>query len=338
MNYYIKKSLIVLVLLVPCLISAQQTGYRQRTDFNALMEPESGILNGAGQSPDAFKKYSDVMPDGMKPVIYMTYVGLDGNILEWAGKLKKEIEKYPWYIIPQIGLAMTHDGSPEKHYEQVVAAGGFDKQIDTFVMALNFIDRPSYVRIGYEFSGQWNGYVAESYREAFARVARAMRKGSVNPAATVWCMSPDANNKDFMSFYPGDDLVDWWCIDIFSHWHCSDSIAVAFMNGSLDHHKPLMIGESTPRGVGVEKADSSWQKWFYPYFRLIADYPNMKAFCYINWNWAKYPKWGDWGNGRIEDNEYVSRHFVKEISHKYYIHGADEPSTRSFLRVPQGKK
>lgn len=46
--------------------------------------------------------------------------------------------------------------------------------------------RPLYVRIGYEFNGQWNNYSESSYPQAFNRVAKVLRE--TNMVATVWCV------------------------------------------------------------------------------------------------------------------------------------------------------
>ena len=55
--------------------------------------------------------------------------------------------------------------------------------------------------------------------------------------------------------------------------------------------------------------------------------PNVKAFCYINWNWAFYPQWSDWGDGRLEENDFVSQRFMKEMEHSIFRHGKNETSS-----------
>ncbi len=320
-------------------IEAQQkSDYVKRTNLNALMEPALGIISGAGQSSDAFAGYSNAMPKNLKPIIYMTYIGVDGKLMKWAKNVSEEINKYPWYIIPQVGLGMTYDGSPEKHYEDLVAEGKYDRQIDTLIMALNYIDRPMYIRIGYEFAGQWNGYKTESFKAAYIKITDVLKKGCNHPIATVWCMSVDAENKDYMSYYPGDSYVDWWGIDLFGAWQFNDSTARTFMDSSMTHKKPVMIGESTPRKVGVLQGDSSWIKWYAPYFAFIAKYPQIKAISYINWNWAAYPMWADWGNGRIEDNAIIKSKFINEMQNPIYIHGGSSKLTSKCLGIPDPKK
>jgi hypothetical protein len=81
-----------------------------------------------------------------------------------------------------------------------------------------------------------------------------------------------------------------------------------------------MIGESTPMGVGVNDGQQSWDKWFAPYFQLIRDNPGIKAFCYINWDWSKYPQWNDWGDARLQQNPEIADLYKKEMSIPLYRH------------------
>ena len=84
-----------------------------------------------------------------------------------------------------------------------------------------------------------------------------------------------------------------------------------------------MIGESTAAEVGVLDGEKSWDNWFKPYFEWIGKHKQIKAFCYINWDWIKDKTWGSpgtWGNCRIEENEIVRKKFVRELGNPKYIH------------------
>jgi hypothetical protein len=84
-----------------------------------------------------------------------------------------------------------------------------------------------------------------------------------------------------------------------------------------------MIGESTPRQVGgVQEAETTWNKWFIPYFNFIRTYPTIKAFCYISWDWREYPAWQDWGDARVWANEELLSWYKREISSIPYFHAA----------------
>jgi hypothetical protein len=86
------------------------------------------------------------------------------------------------------------------------------------------------------------------------------------------------------------------------------------------HGKPMMIGESTPRHVGVGNGQQSWDSWFKPFFDLIHSRKEIKAFNYIDWNWASHPQWSDWGDARIETNDVVGAHYRDEMKVGLYLH------------------
>lgn len=290
-----------------------------RAFFGRRLEPQASVLHGAGQDPDTFQRYTDLMAERhTRPVMAMLYASPKGL----AQRVRAAASDYaalgksspPGFL--QLGLSMTRDGQPEKHYEDRVAEGEFDGELREGFAALKECGLPAYVRIGYEFNGPWNGYEAETYIPAFRRVAGLLRESGA-PAATVWCAEA-GKLENFMDFYPGDEWVDWWSIDIFATDHFQ--MAVPFLEAAHEHRRPVMIGESTPRRVGVEDGPESWERWFAPYFRLIRSWPGVKAFCYINWNWAATENWPDWGNARIEENPFVLSAFKEEIRHPVYCH------------------
>ncbi len=302
--------------------------------YGKLLEPRgTQILHGAGQSDDEFATYRTAVAPH-RPLIYMSYFGLKWNSAEYWEKLEHNLAQYaPDYLIPQLGLSMTKDGTPEMHYEHLVAEGQYDEQIEFFCSKLKALGRPAFLRIGYEFSGQWNGYQADSYVAAWKRLVDALRAHELNEVATAWCYSPDSDNKDFMSYYPGDDYVDWWSIDTFSPEQFTAEDSIAFMQESIKRGFPVLIGESTPRYVGVQDGAESWEQWFAKYFAFMREYPNVKAFSYISWNWASYPMWADWGNGRITDNAEVLNNYRAELADPRYLHAAGEAEVRGMLGV-----
>lgn len=296
--------------------------YISRASYGRLLEPPgSGILHGAGQSPEEFLAYGEAVQP-YRPLLYMTYFGLRGNANAFFAGLRAKLEELRQPdVILQIGLSITKDGSPELHYEHEVADGKYDEHIQSFCRELIAWNRPVFIRIGYEFNGHWNGYEADAYRSAWRRIAGALREHGVRKAALVWCFAADGRNKDFRSYYPGNEHVDWWGVDLFDPSHFSSPHVLEFMREAEKREYPVMIGECTPRRVGVLQGEESWRLWFEPFFQFIAGQPSIKAFCYISWNWASYPQWADWGNGRIGDNDEVRSKFVKQLSLPWYVHG-----------------
>lgn len=277
-----------------------------RADYGARLEPRGVIQHGAGQDPAAFTRYSAAMPAARRPVVYMAYLSLKDLRADWADDFRRRLAfDAGTFTILQIGLSMTTDGRPQDSYEPRVAAGELDTQIRHLVDGLEALTLPVYLRIGYEFNGlAWNGYRPEPYRDAFRRIADALRARPGLPVATVWCAAADGT-PNFEEFYPGDDAVDWYGIDIFSARHFDDPVVAAFTASAAARRKPLMLGETTPRGEGAQ-TPRAWDAWFNPFFRWMSATPQLKQFNYINWDWAErgralnQPNWVNWGDARLE--------------------------------------
>lgn len=325
-----KYSIIITFLLGATICQGQ---FIPRFNYGAFLEPQDAVLHGAGQSPDAFRNYWNVFPGQKKPMIYMVYVGLRSISNQWTAALKTDLltyHKLGYFVIPQIGLSMTTDGQPQNHYEDDVAAGLMDEDIDHLIQGLRYLAMPAYLRIGYEFNGRaWNGYEPETYKAAFIRITEKLRVSQLE-VATVWDFSLDGDMA-FMDFYPGDDVVDWWGTNPFSKEHIANVHNLAFLDSAWVHQKPVLIGESTPRYVGVLQGQTSWDLWFDPFFDLIHSQPGLKMLGYINWNWTQYPYWSNWGDARLEMNAIVSQLYIGEMDSTEYFHATNESDFRNLL-------
>lgn len=297
-----------------------------RVDFHAKLEPARQVLSGSGQvDVECVLGYSAALQEKVRPAIFMDYVDAhDDKIDVFFDNLAYKQKLMPWGTVPQIGLGFV-DGQ-NKPYDQAVADGKYDANLRVLANRLAKLDRAAYLRIGYEFHGVWNGYSPESYKAAYRHVVKILREQKATRVATIWCAEAGALPKDYMKFYPGDDVVDWWGIDLFgaNGRDFGDNVG-QFMQDSMTHRKPVMIGESTPRSVGVLDGQKSWNAWFEPYFSFIDRHPNVKAFCYINWEWEGYSKWSadwkNWGDGRLQRNPVVANLFRERVSTDMYIHG-----------------
>ena len=308
------------------------TPFLERYNYAAKLEPYDHCMSGAGQSPEAFLNFWDQMPNDRKPITYMHYIGLRELQEFWYEGLQDVIMNYhdENFVMLQIGLNMTTDGNPSEHYEQLVANGDYDTEIQYLLDGLETLSIPTYLRIGYEFNGvNWNGYEPATYIQAYRRIAQAITARDLE-IATLWCYAVDGAD-DYLAWYPGDDVVDWWSIDLFGSSHLTDQRTYNFLNDAHSHNKPVAIGESAPRHIGVTDGAPDWDAWFVPYFDLIHGHPGIKMFSYINWNFANYPQWSDWGDARLEANAFVRDHFVAEMDSSIYLHSLDETGFRVHL-------
>ncbi len=309
-----------------------QHDYQPRAFFNAKLEPEQGIIHGAGQDEKSFREYASLFPQQHQPVMTMSYVtlvrGLE-NVKEWHNN-HLALKDQP--VLLQIGVNLTAGRDDGTGSDKAVANGEYDDAIDTFVEALKDLNVPTYLRIGYEFEGEWNNYSPETYVVAFKRITDKVRAAGLDNIATVWCSAGGSAGfvafDRLMAFYPGDDYVDWWSVDVFSPEEIPHPWLGEFYDLAGKHKKPVMIGENTPRYVGANKGWHSWIRWYKPFFEMVRKHPEIKAISYINWDWVYWSnelgfEWHDWEDARLQTDELVSELYVHELSHPIWLHAKD---------------
>jgi hypothetical protein len=152
-----------------------------------------------------------------------------------------------------------------------IASGQRDNQIRDLANYISEVNRPVFLRIGYEFDGAWNAYNQTSYINAFRRIVDIIRQ---NPNAakwlvTVWqsCTSPfddniDGGRENVGAYYPGDNYVDWVGLSWFLLPNETSStggtistqsfLTTEIVNYARAHGKPIMIAESTPQGYQLD--------------------------------------------------------------------------------------
>ncbi len=328
-------------------MNAGETDFIPRKNFGALFEPENTVLSGAGQDPnrddgaEGFLEYAEALGEACYPILFMTYAGLTPpvdksadwgtveDILKWGKRLKGFLDATGRKdVYPQVGMSMVGGKDSGAGRDDEVAAGYFDSHIDAYIEAMKGLGRPVYLRIGYECEGSWNGYQPETYKAAWIRITKRIREAGI-PVATVWCVAGGSSGttevEPLMAYYPGDEWVDWWAIDIFSPEEIDAPLTQAFCEEAGRRGKPVMIGEATPRYVGVHDGERSWDNWFGPFFDLIRRQPEIKAISYINWDWdywadtLGYPFHG-WKDSRIQKNPVVLERFREEMKSPLYSH------------------
>lgn len=319
--------------------------YVPRVEFGARLEPGNRIIHGAGQDPKGFDEYRANFGAARQPLIYMTYIGLCHQVEtvnDWGRRVRGELQAItPQQVIPQIGLNFTGGNDNGAGLDADVAAGKYDDQIKAFADAVASFDRPVFIRIGYEFEGSWNNYKPETFPAAWIRITKLLRSQHL-PFATVWCAGGASSGwpkqEELMKYYPGDAWVDWWGVDLFSEDEFTMPQLFVFLDAARAHQKPVMIGEMTPRYVGVLDGEKSWQRWFAPLLHLLRTRPEIKATAYINWEWKEWSKrlgfnWPDWGDARLASNHYVRDAWIKALQDPIFL--SADPDGKPVLPTPK---
>lgn len=228
-------------------------------------------------------------PDGS--TMYLNFYGLANE--EWGyGGLGMDLEGNPveqeqdWGAGPTsawksatefegglaIGLSMTESDAADGLAR--IDAGEFDQNIRQLAAFISKIDKPVYLRIGYEFDGGWNaGYEkADNYIAAWRHIVDGLRKGGASNVEYVWQSAAfpldilsDGGYTDIRQWYPGDEYVDWMGFSLFMTLDESPVVSVDFkpstareligkvLEFARERGKPVFIGEASPQGYDLER-------------------------------------------------------------------------------------
>ncbi|HSA56254.1 MAG TPA: hypothetical protein VLE53_11165 [Gemmatimonadaceae bacterium] len=325
--------------------------------FGAKFEPPVGrVVHGMGQWPNGNPQYLAMLPEGRKPGAELLFIDLGDTPRPWdppaiAARMA-EVRGAGRIPVMDLALRGLQPGPAalqelaDKTYgidSAVAYTTQYDARIHSFIDVLSAYGDPVMLRIGGEFSGPWNGYHPYAYPVAFRKIVQMFRARGVDNVAFVWCYEPaaaddfdhvDANGN--AKWYPGDDVVDWFSIDVFSAGDVggpvvghggatSFSRTIRFLDMAVAHHRPVIIAESSPSHFDLAspaEAASAWAEWFTPYFALIASRPEIKWFHYINFDWttAGYYASSGWKNNDLTASALVSAEYLGVLEHPRFLH------------------
>ncbi|HHT25646.1 MAG TPA: hypothetical protein GXZ82_00165 [Firmicutes bacterium] len=265
--------------------------------------------------------------------------------------------------IPHLSFAMAI-GDGQSVDDVIAQTTRYDGLIRELGRVIKEYGDPVFVRIGFEFNGKWNNYHAGLYPMAFRKFVDLLREEGADNFAAIWCYEPNAAD-DFDAigadgqplWYPGDEYVDWFGIDLFQHSHFvrddgdqagdragggSNRLRMAsslyqrtlrFLEMARRHGKPVFLSESaavdahiTPdrQDPGFQDGKADWELWFAPFFAFLQEHPEIKGFNYMSQDYrnTKYAANG-WGNSRIQDNSYILQQWMEMLRDERFIHASD---------------
>lgn len=252
--------------------------------------------------------------------------------------------------IAHLSYSMTiGDGEPVD--DVIAGSDAYDDLIRAIGRAIRDHGEPVFVRIGFEFNGSWNGYHAGLYPAAFRRFVDLLRGEGAQNFETIWCYEPDAPG-DFDAvgengqplWYPGDEYVDWFGIDLFRKGHFTEDRGRAtgdtphartlrFLEMARGRGKPVYLSElaavdahltSDDEDPGLVDGTADWEFWFKPFFAFLGEHPEIKGFNYMSQDYrgTQYLTFG-WGNARIQDNSHVKQQWIQRMEDERFLHAPD---------------
>jgi hypothetical protein len=232
---------------------------------------------------------------------------MDGNYKEFQTAYFNNVRNRG--SIPLIDWGSWHLGSGPNQPDfqlQDIYLGAHDAYIQQWALAAKAWGHPFFLRFDWEMNGNWqfpwseqlNGNQPGDYIKAWRHVHDIFTQNGVNNVTWVWCPNISGNTtRPMASLYPGDNYVDWTCLDGYnkeSAWVSFDTVftgnGVNWIKNSYQEiltvapNKPLMIGEV----ASLEANDGGAKKaaWIRDAFltQLPRRFPHVKAVLWFNWD------------------------------------------------------
>jgi mannan endo-1,4-beta-mannosidase len=257
----------------------------------------SGVYLGLWQpgAPSDMSKVSEFERDSGKKVAIIQFY------YEWQHRLDNKL----------VDNVVQHGSIPMITWEpqggcDKINSGAFDSDIRRWASSLAQFKGKTPILLrtmhemnipGYAWSVADGGCTDKTYIQAWQRVYRMFKEVGATNVQHVWCPNVGWNAKtQFDSMFPGDDYVDWVCLDGYNwgddNWQ---SFGTIFRHPDYDSYahitalskKPLLIGEvaSTEAGdAGNKKA-----AWIADALtNQVPSMPRVKAVVWFNENWEDH--------------------------------------------------
>lgn len=168
-----------------------------------------------------------------------------------------------------------------------ITSGEHDELIRAQARRVAKDGRPVLMRFRWEMDrpnlrpSMWSG---EDYVAAWRHVRRIFHAEGARNASWVWCPTSEGfENGEAPAFYPGDDHVDWTCVDVYAgkDFRSLGDLLTPFLRWAAERPKPILIGEY---GVAAAWGSERRAAWLRDATRLFKANPQIKGVCYFDSN------------------------------------------------------
>jgi hypothetical protein len=122
---------------------------------------------------------------------------------------------------------------------------------------------------------------AADFVAAWRHVRQIFDEERARNASWVWCPTAEGFARgDAPDFYPGDDAVDWTCVDVYaaSDFRPLRELMAPFLRWAAERPKPIIVGEY---GVAREWGSAARAAWLRDAAALFKANPQIKAVSYF---------------------------------------------------------
>lgn len=333
--------------------------------FGVKFEPPAGrVVHGVGQWIEYNAKYVALLPASIQPASELSFIPIADTVRGWssakiAGSLAAMdaagriplVNLSLWAHQPTAAELATMSDKLFGVDDDIANDTQWDARLRDFANVLQAYRKPVLLRIGGEFNGWWNGYHPYDFPKAYRKIVGMIRAAGADNVAFVWCYYP-AGPDDFdaknavgeWKWYPGDDVVDWFSIDLFQVGDLTGATTargsltaygrtLKFLDMAVARQRPVVIAESSPASFDLATSGAqAWSEWFVPYFGLIASRPEVVWFVYINYDWTKASRSASsgWKNNDLTANPSLAAQYAAELAKAKYLHSTDRALLKDF--------
>jgi len=192
----------------------------------------------------------------------------------------------------------TPEESDQSPYRlENILNGSLDPYLRKFAESARDWGHPFFLRFNWEMNGFWfpwseglNGNKPGEFVPAWHHIHRIFAEVGANNVSWVWCPNVDFTRKliPLKSVYPGDEYVDWTCMDGFNWGKRHDSAGWQSFNEVFSEtyrrvrkiapHKPMVLGEVASNEIGGSKA-----AWIRNMLRIVPSrYRKIRALIWFD--------------------------------------------------------
>lgn len=248
-----------------------------------------GIYHGEGESNLKQIEAIESKVEQKFPIIHV-YAGFNEGFSSFKAKKLDKLQRDDSVFLISWAPGVAYG----KLYPEI-AKGRVDGYLTQWARGLRDTGKPVFIRFAYEMNMTnmaWNGTDAnggpESFKAAWQHIHQVFEKEGATNVKWVWCPHADTqspNYTDLMTYYPGNDYVDWIGLDGYN-WDTRagmegdqfDRVFKPAYQQVSGFNKPMMIAE-----MGTRSDTSSQDRWLQTAFQKIGnDYPKIHAVVYFD--------------------------------------------------------
>ncbi|WP_157545366.1 glycosyl hydrolase [Hamadaea tsunoensis] len=258
-------------------VSPSASPFAGRLSGGAVAAPAKGIMLGAWVKPAALTQTGRVAAVRQ----YEKAIGRPLEIVNTYRRLDEAIDTTSDRQFARKAVLMLSWATGDT---RSITLGHSDPVLRERAQEIKAIGRPVLLRVRWEMDRPglaatiWS---AEDYIAAYRHIRTLFAGLGVTNVAWVWCPTAEGFAAGrAAAYYPGDDVVDWVCVDAYagSQYATLPALLQPFLAWAAARPKPIVLGE-----FGISRAWGTRRRvdWFTEAGTFVHAYAQIKAVSYF---------------------------------------------------------